>query len=144
MVEGTNHLENVKVLPSGQFIISSLTFSAYFDKPNFDGTTVDTSLDVETFGRQIAPCLDITVRFVGEEPLDPVTAQYNQSMKEILPKYGVELREIPRREIDGEPISASHVRKLLEEKNWEEIKKMVPETTYSFLEEKFSSQIKSL
>ena len=134
---GTAHLENVKVLPSGQFIISSRTFTEYFEKEKLEGAKIDTSLDVETFGSQIAPCLDITVRFVGEEPLDPVTAQYNQSMKEILPKYGVELHEIPRKEIDCEVISASRVRKLLEEKNWDGIKKLVPETTYAFLEENF-------
>ena len=134
---GTSHLENVKVLPSGQFIISSVTFSQYFEKENLDGVAIDTSTDVETFGSQIAPCLNITVRFVGEEPLDPVTAQYNRSMKEILPKYGVELCEIPRKETEGMVISASRVRKCLEEKNWEEIRKLVPETTYLFLEEKF-------
>lgn len=133
---GTSHLKNVKVLPSGQFIISALTFSEYFDKANLEGTTIDTSLDVETFGRQIAPCLDISVRFVGEEPLDPITAQYNQSMKEILPKYGVELREIPRKCLGG-VISASRVRKCLEENNWDEIKRLVPETTYLFLERKY-------
>ena len=138
---GTSHLENVKVLPSGQFIISTLTFSEYFDKPNLEGTKIDTSLDVETFGSQIAPFLNITVRFVGEEPIDPVTAQYNQSMKEILPKYGVELCEIPRKETDGEPISASRVRKCLEEKNWEEIRKLVPETTYSFLETNYNKYL---
>lgn len=134
---GTAHLKNVKVFPSGQFIISSVTFSEYFDKENLDGTAVDTSLDVETFGSQIAPCLNITVRFVGEEPLDPVTAQYNRNMKEILPKYGIELHEIPRKEIDGNVISASRVRKLLEEKNWNEIKKLVPKTTYSFLRKNY-------
>jgi len=134
---GTAHLKNVKVLPSGHFIISSITFSEYFDKANLKGAMIDTSLDVETFGSQIAPCLDISVRFVGEEPLDPITAQYNQSMKDILPKYGVELREIPRKETEGGVISASRVRKCLEEKNWVEIKKLVPETTYLFLEEKF-------
>ena len=134
---GTSHLENVKVLPSGQFIISNTTFAEYFGKETSDVVKVDTSLDVETFGSQIAPFLNISVRFVGEEPLDFITAQYNQSMKEILPKYGVELCEIPRKEADGVVISASRVRKFLEEKNWEEIKKIVPEITYSFLEEKF-------
>lgn len=134
---GTGHLRNVKVLPSGQFIISSTTFSEYFDKANLKGTTIDTSLDVETFGSQIAPCLNISVRFVGEEPLDPITAQYNQSMKEILPRYGIELCEIPRKEDESGVISASRVRKCLDEKKWDEIKMLVPETTYVFLEEKF-------
>lgn len=136
--EGTKHLSNVKVLPSGQFIISSNTFSEYFDKANLQGTKVDTSLDVEIFATQIAPTLDISIRFVGEEPLDPVTNQYNLSMKQILPKYGLELKEIPRKEMDGGVISASRVRKCLEEKLWDDIKRMVPATTYNFLYDKFN------
>ena len=135
--KGTAHLPNVRVLPSGKFIISSATFSEYFDKVNLRGTTVDTSMDVEIFGKHIAPTLDITVRFVGQEPLDPITNQYNQSLIRILPKYGIELREIPRKESDGKVISASRVRKCLEEGRWEEIKEIVPETTYDFLYEKF-------
>lgn len=136
--KGVAHLKNVKVIPSGKFIISSLTFSEYFDKANLAGTTIDTSLDVETFAQQIAPCLDITIRFVGEEPLDPITNQYNKSMKEILPKYGIQLKEIPRKESGDSVISASRVRKYIEEKNWNEIKKIVPDTTYDFLIGKYS------
>lgn len=128
----------MKVIPSGKFIISSLTFSEYFDKANLAGTTIDTSLDVETFAQQIAPCLDITIRFVGEEPLDPITNQYNKSMKEILPKYGIQLKEIARKESGDSVISASRVRKYIEEKNWNEIKKLVPNTTYDFLIDKYS------
>lgn len=135
---GTEYLKNVKVLPSGEFIISSNTFSEYFDKANLKGTVVDTSLDVETFAQHIAPTLDISVRFVGEEPLDPITNQYNQSMREILPKYGIELREIRRKEMGDKVISASRVRKCLEEKKWDEIAKLVPKTTYDFLIEKYS------
>lgn len=135
---GTSHLNNVKVLPSGKFIISSNTFSEYFAKANLAGATVDTSLDVETFAEQIAPVLDISVRFVGEEPLDPITKQYNQSMKEILPKYGIEVEEIPRKQSGGGVISASRVRKCLEKKAWDEINQLVPKTTYDYLTDKFS------
>lgn len=130
---GTAHLNNVKVLPSGKFIISSNTFSEYFDKANLKETIIDTSLDVTIFAEQIAPVLDISVRFVGEEPLDPITSQYNMSMKEILPRYGIELREIPRKEFGEGVISASRVRKCLEESKWDEIEKLVPKTTYDFL-----------
>lgn len=130
---GTGHIKNVKVLPSGKFIISSNTFSEYFDKANLKGTTIDTSLDVETFAAEIAPCLGITVRFAGEEPLDPITNQYNQSMKTILPRYGIEMCEIPRKESENQVISASRVRNALKEKAWEELRKLVPDTTYDFL-----------
>ena len=135
--EGTAHINNVKVLPSGEFIISANTFSEYFDKANLKGTVVDTSLDVETFATQIAPCLDISIRFVGEEPLDPITNQYNQSMKRILPRYGIELREIPRKEFGERVISASRVRECLKNNQWEEISRLVPKTTYDYLQTTF-------
>ena len=38
----------------------------------------------EIFGKYICPSLGISIRFVGEEPLDNVTNQYNKAMKEIL------------------------------------------------------------
>lgn len=45
--------------------------------------------------------LHITHRFVGEEPEDIVTNVYNDAMKKILPKYGIELVEIPRKQQGG-------------------------------------------
>ena len=137
--QGTAHIKNIKVIPSGKFIISSLTFSEYFDKANLDGTTVDTSQDVEIFAAQIAPELGINIRFVGEEPLDPVTRQYNQTMREILPKYGIEFCEIPRKSGSGDIISASRVRKAIKENDWDLIRQITPDTTYDFLKEHYQN-----
>ena len=134
--KGTADLKNVVVLPSGKFIISSITFSGYFNKAELQDSTVDPSMDVELFGKEIAPQLGITIRFAGEEPLDNVTKQYNETMAKILPKYGVEFKVIPRKEQNGEVISASKVRKLLEENNFHEIKKLVPKTTFKYLKNK--------
>jgi citrate lyase synthetase len=50
-------------------------------------------------------------------------------MKQILPKYGVEVIEIPR--IGG--ISASLVRKAMAEGNLELVSKIVPETTMEYI-----------
>ncbi len=138
--KGTADLKNVTVLPSGKFIISSLTFSGYFNKAELQDSTVDPSMDVELFGREIAPQLGITVRFAGEEPLDNVTRQYNETMARILPQYGVKFEVIPRKETNGGVISASRVRKLLEESNFEEIEKLVPETTLEYLIEKYRKE----
>ena len=134
---GTRDISNVKVMPSGKFVLSSLTFSEYFNKSEMQDRVIDTSLDVTVFARDIAPCLGITKRFAGEEPFDNVTRQYNDNMKRILPQYGIEFIEIPRKETDGEPISASRVRKLLDEKRFDEIARLVPETTLEYLREKF-------
>ena len=49
----------------------------------------------------------------------------------------MEFVEIPRAETEGQVISASRVRVLLEEKKFEEIRKLVPETTYRYLKERF-------
>ena len=89
------------------------------------------------FAREIAPCLNISVRFAGEEPYDRVTKQYNDSMRAVLPEYGIEFVEIPRKEHSGTPISASHVRTLLKDRKFDEIKKIVPKTTFDYLIARF-------
>ncbi|MBR6012394.1 MAG: hypothetical protein IK062_01255 [Selenomonadaceae bacterium] len=101
---------------------------------------VDSSEDVEIFAIEIAPSLGITVRFVGEEPEDTVTRQYNDNMRRILPQYNIDFCEIPRREINGEIISAKKVREALHKKDFDTIKKLVPETTLKFLRDNFSGK----
>lgn len=135
--EGTKDLENIVVIPSGRFIISSLTFSEYFNKSEIQDRIIDTSLDITVFAREIAPCLNITKRFVGEEPIDKITKQYNESMKKILPEYGIEFIEIPRMKAVDMVISASKVRQAIEERDHTLLKQFVPDTTYEFLLEKF-------
>ena len=135
--KGTSDLKNVVVLPSGKFMISSLTFTDYFNKSKLQDKQIDPSMDVEIFAKHIAPAVGVNVRFVGEEPLDKVTKQYNDTMRRILPKYGIDFYEIPRKEEMGGVISASRVRKLLDEKKFEEIKKLVPKTTLDFLIKNF-------
>jgi [citrate (pro-3S)-lyase] ligase len=54
-------------------------------------------------------------------------------MQEILIPRGIDLIVVPRKEINGEPISASKVRELLEEEKFKEIVNLVPPTTYNFL-----------
>ncbi len=134
--EGTEDLRNVNVLPSGQFILSSKTFSEYFNKSKLQDRIVDPSMDVELFGRDIAPCLHITKRFVGTEPFDTVTRQYNSEMKKLLPKYGVEVVEIERTGLANEktPISASEVRRCILTGKLDTVRVMVPETTYAYIE----------
>ena len=131
--QGVKDLSNVEVLPSGKFIISQQTFSGYFNKAELQDVAVDSSEDVEIFGREIAPTLGITIRFAGEEPTDTVTRQYNETMKKILPRYGVEFREIPRKAVGDEVISASTVREALKRGDFDKIKSLVPDTTLLYL-----------
>lgn len=129
--EGTAHLPNVICHDSGPYIISSATFPSYFLK---DGDTViraHAALDLEVFGR-IAPCLNITRRYVGEEKSSHVTALYNEIMAHRLPELRVECRVIPRLERDGQPISASTMRKAIHGGRLADIRPLVPDTTWDY------------
>ncbi len=136
---GTAHLENVIVVPSGEYVLSYKTLPIYFEKEEQKTVKIDASYDVEIFARYIAPRLGITCRFAGEEPIDMVTRQYNEQMAYTLPEFGIEFIEIPRKVTasDQEVISASRVRKLMKEQKWEEIRELVPDTTYEYLKRKF-------
>lgn len=137
--EGCSDLENVCVTGSGKFILSSLTFSEYFNKAQLQDRIVDSSEDITLFVNEIVPAANIKVRFAGTEPLDTVTNQYNRTMEAILSQHGIQFEEVSRIEKNGEVISASRVRKLLESRNWELIQEMVPDTTLSYLKERFPS-----
>ena len=54
-------------------------------------------------------------------------------MKEILNIAGITVIEIPRKKIGDEFISATKVRKLLKEGNYNLLKNYIPETTMKYL-----------
>lgn len=129
--EGTARLPNVVCHDSGPYLISSATFPSYFLK---DGDTViraHAALDLEVFGK-IAPRLNVTRRYVGEERASHVTALYNEIMVRRLPELGVECRVVPRLERDGQPVSASIVRKAIHDGRLGDIRPLVPESTWSY------------
>lgn len=109
---GTADLDAVTVLSGGRYAVSSLTFPSYFTKEE-NLACAHTAMDAELFGRCIAPALGVSLRLVGEEPLSPVTAIYNEALKSRLPGKGIEVQVIPRKQSGGVPISASYVRELL-------------------------------
>jgi len=140
--EGVVGLPNVHIVPSGSFIVSQRTFAAYSNKESLQDRIVDPSLDVTIFADHIAPALGITRRFVGEEPLDAVTRQYNATMRRILPSRKIEFVIIPRKTESGEPISASKVRALLQTGDFNAISRLVPKSTLDYLEKRFDPTCK--
>lgn len=138
--EGTADLANVRVHPSGPYMISSATFPTYFLKDGESAAALQSELDVTLFAEAIAPVLHITRRFAGQEPLDPTTACYNNAMRGILPRHGIEFTEIPRFAPDGAPVSASRVRALLKERGvCGEVLRLVPEPTQRYLKEMYKA-----
>lgn len=116
---------------TGSYMISNATFPSYFLKDEDTVIRSHGALDIAVF-KKIAARLGISRRFVGEEPFSRVTAIYNDVMKEELEKAGMDCIVIPRKETDGTAISASRVRSLIHEGKMDEIRCLVPESTYRF------------
>jgi len=139
------------VVEGSDYQISAATFPTYFLKDLSDAAETQMRLDIDLFGRHIAPALGARVRFVGSEPADPLTARYNALMKELLPKYGVQLVEIPRLacppdcaedpstspsaplRMTEEPVTATRVRALLDAGQFKAASALAPESTWPYL-----------
>lgn len=130
---GTGHIENVTVLPTGPYLISLATFPSYFIKDRENLAEIQCLLDIEIFVRYFAPAFSINARYVGTEPLSPVTEKYNRALSENLPHYDIELIEAERTEVDGAPISASLVREYINRKESDALKPFLPQTTLDYL-----------
>ena len=130
MVEqGVADIENVSVIDGSDYAISRTTFPTYFLKRLDDAADTQMLLDLDLFRRHIAPALGATVRFVGTEPTDKLTRRYNQLMHEALK----DVRETARLEKDGYAVSASRVRKAMEEGDMNTIRQLVPPTTLPYI-----------
>lgn len=130
MVEqGVAHLENVTVIDGSEYAISQATFPTYFLKRLDDAADTQMLLDLDLFRRHIAPALGTTVRFVGTEPTDQLTRRYNQLMHEVL----ADVRETARLEKEGNAVSASRVRKAMEQGDMSTIRQLVPPTTLPYI-----------
>ena len=153
----TNPARNITVLEGSDYQISAATFPTYFLKDLSDASETQMRLDIDLFARHIAPALNATVRFVGSEPTDKLTARYNALMKELLP----EVVEIPRLAASAcvgsvkseekwffgsrpvkyfssdsggaDAVSASSVRKALEEGSFRRASALCPESTWPYL-----------
>lgn len=131
--EGTAHLPNILYHETGPYIISSATFPSYFQKDDNAVIESHALLDLTVFTK-IAQAMHIGRRYVGEEPRSVVTGIYNDIMREKLPENGIECIVVPRKETDGEIISASTVRQALKDGDMDILRTLVPETTLSYFE----------
>ena len=145
---------NVTVLEGSDYIISAATFPTYFLKDLSDASDTQMLLDLDLYSRWIAPALDASVRFVGSEPLDALTAKYNTLIPNavIIPRLEMasagpaasenyfsgrypksQFPEAIANPTHADAISASKVRKALEEGSFREAAEMCPESTWPYL-----------
>ncbi|MBQ1585307.1 MAG: [Muribaculaceae bacterium] len=130
---GCEGLDNVVVLEGSDYAISELTFPTYFLKQVTDATDTHITLDLDLFARHIAPALGVTTRYVGSEPIDALTARYNELMQELLPQHGIGVKMVDRLMKDGEVVSASRVRQAMSNGSLSQAAALVPATTVLYL-----------
>ncbi|WPC41712.1 [citrate (pro-3S)-lyase] ligase [Clostridium sp. JS66] len=140
--EGLSDFKNVKVIPGSEYIISSATFPSYFIRKEDERLKSYENIDCNIFGEYFCEKLNIIKRFVGEEPYCNVTNTYNNTLKEVMPKYGVELMEIERKCYEGNYISASKVRQFIKNNQMDQVKNIVPEVTWKFLNSNKGKEIR--
>ena len=127
--QGCADLPRVTVCEGSDYAISAATFPTYFLKELSEASETQMRLDLDLFRRHIMPALNATVRFVGSEPTDALTSRYNELMREMLPQ----VETIERKTHDGTVISASAVRKALDEGSMKRALPLVPTTTVPYL-----------
>ena len=117
------------VVEGSDYQISAATFPTYFLKDLSDAAETQMRLDIDLFGRHIAPALGAKIRFVGSEPSDALTARYNALMKELLPAYGIQVIEVQRLHDSDGAISASWVRASLAAGDFASASALTPESS---------------
>jgi [citrate (pro-3S)-lyase] ligase len=137
--KGLAHLDNVVMIPGGDYIVSGKTFPYYFLKGIDEDERIarQGELDVDIFRNYITPVLGINKRYVGSENYCKTTAAYNTAMRKLLPEKGIELIEVERKcqtaNHHEQFISASKVRQAIREDNLDEYSNFLPENTLKFL-----------
>jgi len=130
MIEAAGLGDRLVVLDGSSYTISAATFPTYFLKDLSAASEEQMRLDLDLFAKHIVPSLGVSVRFVGSEPSDALTARYNSLMGELLP---VEVMEIGRLKAGGEYVSASRVRGYLNAGQYEKASALVPVSSRPYL-----------
>lgn len=139
---GVSGLPRLTVHEGSRYMISKGTFPNYFIKNKGAAESCSTATDLLLFRQYIAPALGITHRFVGSEPFCPVTRGYNSDMRRWLEAESgkgpmIRVVEYPRFEVDGVPVSASAVRRLLARGDFDAMASLVPATTLALMGAKY-------
>ncbi len=139
--EATAHLDNVTVIPTLSYLVSKLTFPKYFLREDQLITDEQTLVDVLVYKQYYTKIFKIHHRFLGEEPFSYNTDKYNQVLKTYL---GNHIIIIKRKEVHGNIVSASLVRKLIKANKIDKIKEYVPLATYNYLTSEKGQKVISL
>ncbi len=136
--------DRIHVHPGSQYLVSKATFPTYFIKDQGIIDMAATAVDLRIFREHIAPALQITHRYVGNEPFCPVTRRYNADMHHWLEEAPdrcppVRVVEIERTATGGRAISATEVRRHIIAGDLMALRDLVPPTTFAFIVQRYGT-----
>lgn len=134
-VEGTKDLDNIMVVPSGDFVFSKNNFREYYVKREMEAAIANARYDINLFVEYIAKPLHITHRFAAEEHKKRVMMVYNDLLKDILPQKGMAYIEIPKLKVEAESVNTVKIRRYLRNAEYSKAFALLPETTKQFIVE---------
>ena len=138
LAEAVTQFPHVTLAEASLYTVSRATFPTYFIKEKSRRSSAHIELDLNIFTRHIAPALQASLRFVGTEPADELTAEYNAAMHRLLPPAGIEVVELERMTLPAQsspspaaeaaPVSASSLRRALQEgRTWQAVQLAAPQ-----------------
>lgn len=136
--EGVQDLEDIMLVPNGDFVLSRNNFYEFYTQKYDIRTSLNAEYDINVYADYIAEPLHITHRFAGANPKGRIKKVYNETMRRILPQKGISFVEIPKMMIEGEDISTLQVQKHLEDEEYDKAFALVPESTKQYLMEQLN------
>lgn len=134
--KGTEHLDNICIIPSSEFVVSNVTLPEYFNKERKQLQNVDATRDISLFVEYIMPALNVETRIAGHEPYCKVTKEYNRQIADKFAERGLKFLQLERKKSADGFISASKVRRAVFEGRISSIREMIPYSTYEYLLQK--------
>jgi len=132
--EGLSDIANVIVLPSGPYLISRSDFPEGFLSKELGPAPAHAVLDSMVFCH-VCNALGIKTAFAGDEPRDELSEIHLNALRQECRKNNINLKVAERKRIGERYITSSLARQAIADKDADELKEVVPETTLSFLKE---------
>ena len=124
-IKGLEGLKNVKILPSGPYLISRDDFPAGFLSERMGTVSAHAILDSMVFCH-VCKSIGATLAFAGDEPRDELSEIHLNALRRQCLEERIVLRVVERKRLGEKYISSALVRQAMQDKDWEMVKSLVP------------------
>jgi len=132
--EGLSDIGNVIILPSGPYLISRSDYPEGFLSEDLGPAPAHAILDSMVFCH-VCNALGIKTAFAGDEPRDELSEIHLNALRQECRKNNINLRVAERKRLGERYLTSSLARQAIADKDLDELKEIVPQTTLSYLKE---------